>query len=510
MAKMKGQMLKEKKDPVAFIFPIRLEGRINENALTDTGSDTNTMPYRIYEQLGRDDIIKEDRNITMINYTEAEVIGRLVNVLCQVGFTTLSAKFLILEIPIDRDAPIVVGHGFLDTIGGNIDIPNRIFTTFDGHTRQTFRAAKSEKIRIAESDSDDEEDYVIKRNDMGTPIHNSRPIGYQNNTNPAENMTLSTLKSKPDYKLCYSNPELATGHWKTEIRLTDPYENIYMQAFVTKPTKKKLSKYHKLSDIMSPNWLQVHTIMRPGQPMPNALEMLKPSKKHYFRMFTTNSWNREVVVEKQSLVITLELYREFYATYKFDEVCANDELQSKKIISFRLGGHAHSLTLLEFARRLGLYHAEELNEEGFDAYFQGGLRSDENFNAREYWERISIDRDLYLSRSSITSVRFLILRVLHKMITYGLCQRTTRYEKIQRNDLWLKGAGSQKDSQICCGQFISKIARKSKVLTKETIRSLSTPVYCRDLDRTTLRELIKSEDRLIPEIPVDDVPIVAT
>ncbi|GJX62762.1 reverse transcriptase domain-containing protein [Tanacetum coccineum] len=271
-------------NPAAFLFPIRLEGRINENALADTGSDTNTMPYRIYKQLGRDDIMKEERNITMINYTEAKVTGRLVNVLCQVGFATLYAKFLILEIPVDWDAPIVVGRGFLDTIRGNIDIPNRIFTTFDGLTRQTFRAARSEKIRIAESDSDDKEDYVIKRNEMGTTIHNSRPIGYHNNTNPAENMTLSTLESvinpfrkisvwkkavsflgslpaklrdvewKPNYKLCYSNPELATGQWKTEIRLTDPYGNIYMHAFVTKPTKRKLSKYHKLSDIMSPNW----------------------------------------------------------------------------------------------------------------------------------------------------------------------------------------------------------------------------------------------------------------
>ncbi|GKC89472.1 hypothetical protein Tco_1150121 [Tanacetum coccineum] len=69
-----------------------------------------------------------------------------------------------------------------------------------------------------------------------------------------------------------------------------------------------------------------------------------------------------------------------------------------------------------------------------------------------------------------------------------------------------KGARSQKDSQICCDQFILKIARKSKVLTEETIRSLSTPIYCRDLDRTTMRELIDSKDRLILEIPVDDVP----
>ncbi|GKC78340.1 hypothetical protein Tco_1129114, partial [Tanacetum coccineum] len=63
MVKVKGHMLKEKKDPGALLFPIRLEGLINENALANTGSDTNTMPYRIYKQLGRDDIIKEERNI---------------------------------------------------------------------------------------------------------------------------------------------------------------------------------------------------------------------------------------------------------------------------------------------------------------------------------------------------------------------------------------------------------------------------------------------------------------
>ncbi|GKD48483.1 hypothetical protein Tco_1277459 [Tanacetum coccineum] len=47
--------------------------------------------------------------------------------------------------------------------------------------------------------------------------------------------------------------------------------------------------------------------------------------------------------------------------------------------------------------------------------------------------------------------------------------------------------------------------RKSRVLTEEIIRSLSTPVYCRDLDRNSLRELIDSEDRLILEIPIDDI-----
>ncbi|GJR11314.1 retrotransposon ORF1 [Tanacetum coccineum] len=450
MIKVKGHMLKEKKDPMAFIFPIRLEGLINENALADTGSDINTMPYRIYEQLGRDDIMKVDKSITMINYTEAEVTGRLANVLCQVGFTTLSASFLILEIPIDRDAPIIVGRGFLNTIGGNIDVPNRTLTTFDGLTHQTFRAAKSEKIRIAESDSNDEEDYT-----SGAYDHEAGSSRAKRSRN------VETVE---------------------EALLPDVHHEFL-------------------------EWSGCS----------------REAKSHY----NTRAFNiREPIYP--------ELCSEFYATYEFVEVCADDKLQSKKIISFRLGGRALNLTLLEFSMRLGLYHADEL-DEGFDTYFQGGLRSDENFNAREYWERISINRDLYLSRSSITSVRFLILRVLHKMITYRLCQRTNGYEKIQRNDLWLlsmfedrhqngyanvawviakwikrKGAGSQKDSQICYGQFISKIARKSRVLTDETIRTLSTPVYYRDLDRTTLGELIDSEDRLIPKILIDDVLRVIT
>nr|GEU91806.1 hypothetical protein [Tanacetum cinerariifolium] len=106
--RIKGEALKEKDDPDAFIFPTRLEGKVNKNALADTRSDINTMPYRIYETLGREEMKKIDRGITMINHTQAEAMGKLSDVLCQVGVTTIIAKFLILDIPIDHDAPIVV------------------------------------------------------------------------------------------------------------------------------------------------------------------------------------------------------------------------------------------------------------------------------------------------------------------------------------------------------------------------------------------------------------------
>ncbi|GKB62068.1 retrovirus-related pol polyprotein from transposon TNT 1-94 [Tanacetum coccineum] len=184
--RIKGEALKEKDDPGAFIFPIRLEGQVNENALADTGSYINTMPYRIYEQLGREDMKKVDRGITMINHTQAEAMGILTNVLCQVGVTTLIAKFLILDIPIDRDAPIVVGRGFLLTIGGIVNTPERLFLTFDRFCHQTFRAARSDVMRNAESDSDDEEEYQIKRNKFGALIYGPKPAPYLNCNDPAE------------------------------------------------------------------------------------------------------------------------------------------------------------------------------------------------------------------------------------------------------------------------------------------------------------------------------------
>ncbi|GJY97401.1 hypothetical protein Tco_0514311 [Tanacetum coccineum] len=110
--KVKGEALKEEDDLGAFIFPIRFEGKVNQHGLADTGSDINTMPYQIYEKLGREEIKK-------------------------VEVTTIIAKFLILDIPIDRDAPIV-------------NNPERLFSTFDGICHQTFRAARSDVLKTAE------------------------------------------------------------------------------------------------------------------------------------------------------------------------------------------------------------------------------------------------------------------------------------------------------------------------------------------------------------------------
>nr|GEY52535.1 hypothetical protein [Tanacetum cinerariifolium] len=99
-------------------------------------------------------------------------------------------------------------------------------------------------------------------------------------------------------------------------------------------------------------------------------------------IFTLVAWMRVLNINE---LIYAEFCHEFYSTCEFNKVCADDELQTTKIVKFRLGGRAHSLTLLEFSQRLGLYQAVKLEDEGFNVYFEGALRSDEHFNAQEYW-----------------------------------------------------------------------------------------------------------------------------
>ncbi|GJR51195.1 hypothetical protein Tco_1401716 [Tanacetum coccineum] len=141
---VKGDALIEKEDLRAFVIPIRLEAKISLNALADT---------------------------------EAEPMRVLKDVLCQVGVTTIIMKFLILDMLVDRDTPILVGRGFLYTCGSILNTRDRITSTFDGVYHQTFCAAKT-SLNTKESNSDDEEEYGIKRNRFGAPMYGPKPAKY--------------------------------------------------------------------------------------------------------------------------------------------------------------------------------------------------------------------------------------------------------------------------------------------------------------------------------------------
>nr|GEV24858.1 hypothetical protein [Tanacetum cinerariifolium] len=76
-------------------------------------------------------------------------------------------------------------------------------------------------------------------------------------------------------------------------------------------------------------------------------------------IFTFEAWRNAFDIKEP---IYTELCHEFHSTYEFDKEVMDEELITKKLNKFRLGGRGYSLTLLEFARRLGLYHSAQIRE----------------------------------------------------------------------------------------------------------------------------------------------------
>ncbi|GJR94202.1 hypothetical protein Tco_0266376 [Tanacetum coccineum] len=136
-------------------------------------------------------------------------------------------------------------------------------------------------------------------------------------------------------------------------------------------------------------------------------------------VFSSDTWRRAFDINDP---IYTKLCHEFFSTFEFDEEVNDEELTSKKII------------------------------------------------------KISSEDQLRLSRSATQTIRSPIMRVLQKMITCGLCQRTIGYDKIQRNELWLTSMFEDGNKE-------------------------RAPIYYRTLDATTLRELISPDGRLIAEDP---------
>nr|GEX39009.1 hypothetical protein [Tanacetum cinerariifolium] len=239
-------------------------------------------------------------------------------------------------------------------------------------------------------------------------------------------------------------------------------------------------------------------------------------------IFTYVAWIRAFNINEP---IYTKLCHAFYLTYEFNKVYANDELQTKKIIKFRLGGHI-----------LDTYKALRIQE---NLSTKCNIRSIEVpkliIEAKKQEKRIL---EFVTRRTNAkTPFRPILAQVgtisggcvlMRKDLTYTLNEelgfyyqissfegdseddhlwfvsRTTGYDKIKKNGLSLLSMFHTRH-QNGHANVAWLIARKSRVLTDDVLRILSALVYCRDLDTTTLSELTDSESRLIPEYLLDRV-----
>nr|GEZ45870.1 hypothetical protein [Tanacetum cinerariifolium] len=114
--------------------------------------------------------------ISTLDHSEAKPMGILKDVLYKVGITMILAKFLILDISVDRDVPI-------------------------------FHVAEV-KNNLGESDGDNKEDYFLKRDKMGKPLYGPNCASYLNCDDPMDHALALQETLNPFKKYVYGKKSL--------------------------------------------------------------------------------------------------------------------------------------------------------------------------------------------------------------------------------------------------------------------------------------------------------------
>ncbi|GJX07976.1 hypothetical protein Tco_0195908 [Tanacetum coccineum] len=171
-------------------------------------------------------------------------------------------------------------HALADT-GSNINVvPYRIYAKLGRHQVKPFYVAQV-RNKHGESDSDNEEEYYLKRDNYGKPFYGpnrakylscddsmDRALALQEALNPFKKICVwkkmiaflgslpVPLKNSewiPNYSDNFSKKGGEDGKWHAKVRIVEPYGNVFDQGYETRATERKLLKHYKLSDIMSPD-----------------------------------------------------------------------------------------------------------------------------------------------------------------------------------------------------------------------------------------------------------------
>ncbi|GKE56147.1 hypothetical protein Tco_1495332, partial [Tanacetum coccineum] len=136
-------------------------------------------------------------------------------------------------------------------------------------------------------------------------------------------------------------------------------------------------------------------------------------------------------------------------------------------LHYQLGGDRRSMTWRQFNQALGLHTAEEMAEDGFEAYWLGSERViPDKGDPSDYWVEISSGRDFLRGAPYYTYIRDPLRRMCH------------RYTE-----------GKKSGAMLSVGHFIGCLAHHFGLVSDDGLRGLY--VVTRVLPLIDMGELVK-------------------
>ncbi|GKD55449.1 chlorophyll A/B binding protein of LHCII type 1-like protein, partial [Tanacetum coccineum] len=125
---VKHGLPKKMYDPGNFVLPMKVNGMIEMNTLADMGA--------------------------------TKAMGEVKNVRIQIGYQAYLVDFLILDIPVDKELPLLLGCPFLRTCGAIIDMRRDTLCIDDGVIRHTYFPKPRAKAYLDNFAQEEDNDWL--------------------------------------------------------------------------------------------------------------------------------------------------------------------------------------------------------------------------------------------------------------------------------------------------------------------------------------------------------------
>ncbi|PIN07717.1 DNA-directed DNA polymerase [Handroanthus impetiginosus] len=134
------------KDPGSFTIPCTIGTHFSGRVLCDLGASINLMPYSIYRTLGLGDAKSTSITLQLADRSLTYPKGVIEDILVKVDKFIFPANFIVLDMEVDREIPIILGRPFLATGRTFIDVQKGELTMRVQDQQITFNVFKAMKF----------------------------------------------------------------------------------------------------------------------------------------------------------------------------------------------------------------------------------------------------------------------------------------------------------------------------------------------------------------------------
>ncbi|PIN21873.1 DNA-directed DNA polymerase [Handroanthus impetiginosus] len=134
------------KDPGSFTIPCTIGTHFSGRALCDLGASINLMPYSIYRTLGLGETKLTSITLQLADRSLTYPKGVIEDILVKVDKFIFPANFVVLDMEVDIEVPIILGRPFLATGRTLIDVQKGELTMKVQDQQITFNVFKAMKF----------------------------------------------------------------------------------------------------------------------------------------------------------------------------------------------------------------------------------------------------------------------------------------------------------------------------------------------------------------------------